>query len=204
MVPFASYHCCRDQNVKSRKGKQKGLEFPAYNSVSNPLDDLSQIIWIRYVLKQELVNFGIMFFTRFTFIFLCILFFLGVFQSFLFCRLKNIVRVNVCYHSSNENHCTNGMSDWIIWLLIGQINWSLQEAISQCENERIKSNFEGNFCCSFEGKWINEVSVDVVNDKENEAIWDCLFFVEDEISSPDKVGDLKEEPCEFGIKVAIH
>jgi hypothetical protein len=43
-----------------------------------------------------------------------------------------------------------------------------------------------------------------VNDKENEAIWDCLFFVEDEISSPDKVGDLKEEPCEFGVKVAIH
>ncbi len=96
------------------------------------------------------------------------------------------------------------MSDWIIWLLIGQINRTLQEAISQCENERIKSNFEGNFCGSFEGKWVNEISVDVVNDKENEAIWDCLFFVEDEISSPDKVRDLKEEPREFGVKVAIH
>jgi hypothetical protein len=46
----------------------------------------------------------------------------------------------------------------------------LQEAIPQCENERIKSNFEGNFGGSFEGKWVNEVSVDVVNDKENEAI----------------------------------
>jgi hypothetical protein len=43
-----------------------------------------------------------------------------------------------------------------------------------------------------------------VNDKENEAIWDCLFFVEDEISSPDKVRNLKEEPREFGVNVAIY
>ena len=130
MVPFASYHCCRDQNIKSWKGEQKGLKFPTYDSVSNPFNYLSQIIWIGYVLEQELINFGIMFLNRFTFIFCCIFLFFSIFQSFLFCGLEDIVRVNVCYHSCDKNDRTNGVSDWVTWLLICQINWSLQETIS--------------------------------------------------------------------------